>query len=142
LAARQTLTGIVTKIAEIDVLISEIATSSQEQATGPNEVNTAVNQMDRVTQQNAAMVEEATAASPNLKTETGELERLVSRFQTGEPAARLKRTQPGRHAPASNPVARAQARITAFARPGGRRSGGGAGGGRVLIDVGSGCSRS
>jgi methyl-accepting chemotaxis protein len=115
----QALTGIVTKIAEIDVLISEIATSSQEQATGLNEVNTAVNQMDQVTQQNAAMVEEATAAAANLKTEAGELERLVSRFQTGAPAARLERAQPGRHAPAANPVARAQAKIAAFARPGG-----------------------
>jgi len=115
----QALTGIVTKIAEIDVLISEIATSSQEQATGLNEVNTAVNQMDQVTQQNAAMVEEATAAAANLKTEAAELASLVARFQTGAPAARVERAQPGRHAPAANPVARAQARIAAFARPGG-----------------------
>jgi methyl-accepting chemotaxis protein len=115
----QALTGIVTKIAEIDVLISEIATSSQEQATGLNEVNTAVNQMDQVTQQNAAMVEEATAAAANLKTEAAELASLVARFQTGAPATRVERAQPGRHAPAANPVARAQARIAAFARPGG-----------------------
>jgi methyl-accepting chemotaxis protein len=65
------------------------------------------------------MVEEATAAAANLKTEAGELERLVSRFQTGAPAARLERAQPGRHVPADNPVARAQAKIAAFARPGG-----------------------
>jgi len=115
----QALTGIVGKIAEIDVLISEIATSSQEQATGLNEVNTAVNQMDQVTQQNAAMVEEATAAAANLKTEAAELASLVSRFQTGAPAARIEPAQPGRHAPAANPVARAQARVAAFARPGG-----------------------
>ena len=115
----QALTGIVGKIAEIDVLISEIATSSQEQATGLNEVNTAVNQMDQVTQQNAAMVEEATAAAANLKTEAAQLASLVSRFQTGATTARLERAQPGRHAPAANPVARAQAKIAAFARPGG-----------------------
>ena len=115
----QALTGIVTKIAEIDVLISEIATSSQEQATGLNEVNTAVNQMDQVTQQNAARVEEVTAAAANLKTESAELASLVARFQTGAPAARIERAQPGRHAPAPRPVARAQAKIAAFARPGG-----------------------
>ena len=115
----QALTGIVTKIAEIDVLISEIATSSQKQATGLNEVNTAVNQMDQVTQQNAAMVEQATAAAANLKTEAAELALLVARFQIGEPAARVERAQPGRHAPTANPVARAQAKIAAFARPGG-----------------------
>jgi methyl-accepting chemotaxis protein len=114
----QALTGIVGKIAEIDVLISEIATSSQEQATGLNEVNTAVNQMDQVTQQNAAMVEEATAAASNLRTEAAELATLVARFETGAPAARIEPAQPGRHAPARNPVARAQAKIAAFARPG------------------------
>ena len=115
----QALTGIAGKIAEIDVLIFEIATSSQEQATGLNEVNTAVNHMDQVTQQNAAMVEEATAAAANLKTEAAELASLVSRFQTGVPTARVERAQPGRHAPAANPVARAQAKIAAFVRPGG-----------------------
>ncbi|MDI1364309.1 MAG: methyl-accepting chemotaxis protein, partial [bacterium] len=84
----QALTGIVAKVAEIDTLISEIAQSSQEQATGLNQVNAAVNQMDQVTQQNAAMVEEATAAAANLRTEAGELVGLVSGFQTGEPVQR------------------------------------------------------
>ena len=79
----QVLAGIVGKVTAIDTLISEIAQSSQEQATGLNQVNSAVNQMDQVTQQNAAMVEEATAAAANLKSEAGELARLVARFETG-----------------------------------------------------------
>jgi methyl-accepting chemotaxis protein len=79
----QALSGIVSKVTQIDVLISEIAQSSQEQATGLNQVNIAVNQMDEVTQQNAAMVEEATAASVNLKAEAAVLMDLVSRFETG-----------------------------------------------------------
>jgi methyl-accepting chemotaxis protein len=79
----QALSGIVGKVSHIDTLISEIAQSSQEQATGLNQVNSAVNQMDQVTQQNAAMVEEATAAAANLRTEAGELAKLVSRFETG-----------------------------------------------------------
>ncbi|WP_299004680.1 PAS domain-containing methyl-accepting chemotaxis protein [uncultured Caulobacter sp.] len=115
----QALTGIVGKIAEIDILISEIATSSQEQATGLNEVNTAVNQMDQVTQQNAAMVEEATAAAANLKTEAGELERLVSRFQADAAVARLERPPTRGHAPAADPIARSRAKIAAFTRSSG-----------------------
>ncbi|MDI1365797.1 MAG: methyl-accepting chemotaxis protein [bacterium] len=85
------LSGIVDKITEIDILISEIAKSAQEQATGLHQVNTAVNQMDQVTQQNAAMVEEASAAANSLKTETNQLSNLVARFQThrmGEADAR------------------------------------------------------
>ncbi|MBO9547558.1 methyl-accepting chemotaxis protein [Caulobacter sp.] len=75
------LTGIVGKVAEIDALIGEIASSAQEQSVGLNQVNAAINQMDQVTQQNAAMVEEATAAAAGLKTEAGELARLVGRFR-------------------------------------------------------------
>jgi methyl-accepting chemotaxis protein len=82
----EALGGIVGKVTQIDAVISEIAKSSHEQSTGLNEVNSAVNQMDQVTQQNAAMVEQATAAASNLRNEAGQLARLVGRFQT-------KRTQ-------------------------------------------------
>ncbi|UAL11298.1 methyl-accepting chemotaxis protein [Caulobacter segnis] len=78
------LDGIVSKVGEIDGLIAEIARSSQEQATGLNQVNGAINQMDQVTQQNAAMVEETTAAASNLRTEAHELADLMKRFKTGE----------------------------------------------------------
>ncbi|WP_219319820.1 methyl-accepting chemotaxis protein [Methylovirgula sp. HY1] len=81
------LERIFTQVAEIDAIVSEIATSAQDQATGLQEVNTAVNQMDQVTQQNAAMVEESTAASHTLSQETEELTRLIGRFQVGAPAA-------------------------------------------------------
>ena len=112
----QALTGIVGKVTEIDALISEIAQSSQEQATGLNQVNTAVNQMDQVTQQNAAMVEESTAAASNLRIEAGELAGHVARFQLGGEVRRSSRPEPavaGRHAPAPNPVARERARVRA-----------------------------
>jgi methyl-accepting chemotaxis protein len=85
------LTSIVGKVAQIDLLISEMASSAQEQATGLHQVNVAVNQMDQVTQQNAAMVEEATAAAANLRSDASELERLVSRFQTnGRPRTTMR----------------------------------------------------
>jgi methyl-accepting chemotaxis protein len=112
----EALGDIVVKVAHIDQLISEIALSSQEQATGLNQVNGAVNQMDQVTQQNAAMVEEATAAAANLKAEAGELARLVSQFQVGAALARPQLVEDRRHAARANPVVQAQARVAAFAR--------------------------
>ena len=80
----EALGRIVAQVAEIDGIVGEIAASAQEQATALDEVNTAVNQMDQVTQQNAAMVEEATAASQALAKETGELARLIDQFQVGD----------------------------------------------------------
>ncbi len=59
------------------------------QATALAEVNTAINQMDQVTQQNAAMVEESTAASHSLTQEAEELLSLISRFQTGAAPAQM-----------------------------------------------------
>ncbi|MDP3868861.1 MAG: globin-coupled sensor protein [Phenylobacterium sp.] len=81
------LHSIVTKVAEIDTVISAISASAQEQATGLAEVNSAVNQMDQVVQQNAAMVEESTAAAHSMKAETGELAQLMAGFRTGVPRA-------------------------------------------------------
>jgi methyl-accepting chemotaxis protein len=54
---------IVAQVAKLNDLIAEIAASAREQATGLDQVNNAVNQMDQVTQQNAAMVEQTTAAT-------------------------------------------------------------------------------
>jgi methyl-accepting chemotaxis protein len=63
------------------------------------------------------MVEEATAAAANLKSEAAELSRLVGQFRTGAaaPTRRLELVQQDRHAPARNPVAQAQNRLKAFA---------------------------
>lgn len=103
----EVLGAIVGRVTEIDKLVAEIALSSQEQATGLNQVNTAVNQMDQVTQQNAAMVEEATAAATSLKNETVGLSSLIGRFQLD--AAKGGASQ--RQAPSRNPVHAAQARV-------------------------------
>src|SRR5690606_16908682 len=80
------LQKIVTQVGEITALVSEIAASAREQSTGLAEVNMAVNQMDQVTQQNAAMVEQSTAASHNLAQEAEELGRLVAQFRLGSSA--------------------------------------------------------
>ncbi len=104
---------IVTKVAEIDALVSEIAASAQEQAVGLSQVNTAVNQMDQVTQQNAAMVEESTAATHTLRNEAADLIRLVSAFRIGAPSAM-------RSAPRSAPSPRPSASAPALKTMGGR----------------------
>ncbi|MEO8113387.1 MAG: HAMP domain-containing methyl-accepting chemotaxis protein [Phenylobacterium sp.] len=69
------------QVLDIDTVVSEIAASAAEQATGLAEVNIAITQMDTTTQQNAAMVEQATAAAHSLTQETDELVRLVGRFE-------------------------------------------------------------
>ncbi|OLP45533.1 methyl-accepting chemotaxis protein [Rhizobium oryziradicis] len=74
------LRAIEVHVTTINGLMDAIATSSREQSVGLSEVNTAVNQMDQVTQQNAAMVEETSAASASLAQESARLQQLVSRF--------------------------------------------------------------
>jgi len=64
--------------------LDAIATSAKEQSVGLGEVNTAVNQMDQVTQQNAAMVEESTAASAALASEVERLRGRIQQFQLGD----------------------------------------------------------
>ena len=68
-------------VSEMHGLVTEIVASAREQATALSEVNTAINQMDQVTQQNAAMVEETTAASHNLAREAEGLAGMVARFR-------------------------------------------------------------
>jgi len=82
------------QVERVNHLVGEIAASAQEQATGLQQVNTAVNQMDQVTQQNAAMVEESTAASHSLSGEAAELAKLVAQFQTGATARPHSTTKP------------------------------------------------
>ena len=98
----ETLDQILVQVAEINELVGEIASSSKEQSMGLAEVNQAVNQMDQVTQQNAAMVEQSTAASHALASEAAELERLVGRFQVGAQVHELRQPAPSR--PVSRPT--------------------------------------
>ena len=84
------LTRVVTKIGDANSLVDEIAQGAQTQAENLKQVNAAVASMDNVTQQNAAMAQEATAAARILATEADELATLVTRFRfnaTRQPAA-------------------------------------------------------
>jgi methyl-accepting chemotaxis protein len=71
------------RIAAINSRISDIADSAQSQALRLQQVNHAVGDMDKMTQQNAAMVEESNAAARSLADEASELARLVQTFETG-----------------------------------------------------------
>ncbi len=87
------LDRIVGRIGGIGELVATIAAGADQQAQGLQQVNTAVAEMDSVTQQNAAMVEESTAAARSLAAEAEALARHVARFRLAveraapEPAA-------------------------------------------------------
>ncbi|MEO0399374.1 MAG: methyl-accepting chemotaxis protein [Pseudomonadota bacterium] len=84
--AGEALEKIVSSIADISTRVHHLASSAQEQSTGVEEINVAMNQIDQVTQQNAAMVEQPTAASHSLSQEADRLISLVGAFNTGSPA--------------------------------------------------------
>ena len=82
--AGEALNQIVGSVSNISVHVSEIAVSANEQSTGLAEINKSINQLDQVTQQNAAMFEETTAASHALTKEAETLSDTMSQFTTGE----------------------------------------------------------
>jgi methyl-accepting chemotaxis protein len=116
------LDRIVGQVDRLNGVISGIASSTTEQSTGMHEINTAVNQMDQVTQQNAAMVEQSTAASHHLLGQADELSELIGKFQTGAEAGTMRPSRP----PARKPVlvaTRPAAKGPAPARPAPARPG-------------------
>jgi len=78
--AGSALARIVDRVTEISSLVSDIASGAREQSVGLAEVNIGVTQLDQVTQHNAAMVEESTAASLALKQEAAGMATLVAQF--------------------------------------------------------------
>ena len=77
----EALGSIIERVSNIDALVSSIASGSREQSSGLGEINIGMSQLDQVTQQNAAMVEEATAAATTLRTEAAGLTHVVGRFK-------------------------------------------------------------
>lgn len=91
----QTLAEIVDSVKRVTDIIAEISAASQEQASGIDQVNKAVMQMDQSTQQNAALVEEATSASQSMKQQAGTLLEQVAFFKTDEDGVgRVSRVTP------------------------------------------------
>jgi methyl-accepting chemotaxis protein len=72
---------VVSSVQKVSALVAEIAAASQEQSQGVGQVSDTVQQLEKVTQQNAAMVEEATAASANLDEQAQTMTRAVASFK-------------------------------------------------------------
>ena len=84
--AGATMGKVVDSVRQVTTIVAEISLASQEQSTGIAEVGTAVSQMDQSTQQNAALVEEATAAAQSLQQQAAELAEVVAGFRLGDAA--------------------------------------------------------
>jgi methyl-accepting chemotaxis protein len=79
--AGDTMDEVVRSVKRVTDIMSEIAAASTEQSTGIEQVNTAVAQMDQVTQQNAALVEQATAAAQAMADQADSLKAAVAMFR-------------------------------------------------------------
>ena len=115
----QALGKIVASVQQVSQIVSEIAAASREQSAGIEQVNKAVTSMDEVTQQNAALVEEAAAAAQALMEEARSLDVLMTKYRVGEERAvhapraaaaparpAVERRSPGR--PFTKPAAKAR----------------------------------
>jgi phage-related tail protein len=79
--AGQTMSEIVGSVQRVSDIIGEITAAAGEQSDGIGQVNVAVNQLDQMTQQNAALVEESTAAAESLKDQANRLAQVVAVFR-------------------------------------------------------------
>ena len=85
--AGATMSEIVESIRQVTTIMADITVASVEQTSGIEEINLAITQMDEVTQQNAALVEEAAAAAQSLMDQAANLSQVVSHFNTGNNGA-------------------------------------------------------
>jgi len=129
----QTLEQIVMSVKKVSDIVAEIAAASREQSSGIEQVNKAVMQMDEMTQQNAALVEQATAASQSMADQARELTVMMGKYQVSDssvgmpvsraptPKAEVKvmpeRRGPNRPFSAKPPAPRAAVPKAAAARP-------------------------
>jgi len=87
--AGQTMSEVVTSVNRVSHIIGEIASATKEQSAGIAQVNVAVGDLDKVTQQNASLVEESTAASESLQVLARDMVDAVSVFTLAERAPAL-----------------------------------------------------
>lgn len=110
------LDEIVGRVIQVDSNVSAIVDASREQATGLKEVNTAVNTIDQGTQQNAAMVEETSAAAAGLANEANALFELLSHFKIGDAVQSRRSTATvaklAAPRPEANPVRQMTAKVS------------------------------
>ncbi len=90
----ETLEQLVAAVKKVSDIIAEISAASAEQASGIDQVGRAVTQMDELTQQNAALVEEAAAASHTLADSSGALNEMMNRYRVTAGAVAAAATRP------------------------------------------------
>ncbi|MGV7207265.1 methyl-accepting chemotaxis protein [Oxalobacteraceae bacterium A2-2] len=109
--AGATMQDVVGSVRRVTDIMAEIMMASREQSAGIEQINQAVMQMDDVTQQNAALVEEAAAAAQAMQVQVNNLNQAVGAFRTGQalpvalPAAPARAALPGKSAPRLAPAA-------------------------------------
>ena len=92
--AGQTMGQVVASVQQLATIMSEITVASREQSAGIGEINTAVTHMDTMTQQNAALVEQAAAAAESLQEQAVDLAQAVGMFRLGDTVADSEPVRP------------------------------------------------
>jgi methyl-accepting chemotaxis protein len=109
--AGATMDEIVASVRRVTDIMSEITIASNEQESGIGQINIAITEMDNVTQQNAALVEEAAAAAGSLQEQAASLSEIVSVFKLD--AAHIVRAAKAQLAPRTSVVAKPATRLAA-----------------------------
>lgn len=102
--AGRTMDEVVGSIKRVTDIMSEITAASQEQSQGIEQVNQAVTQMDEVTQQNAALVEQAAAASESMEEQAVAMADVVARYKLSDEPVQVRSSQSAKPAPARLPA--------------------------------------
>lgn len=123
-AAGETIDDVVVNFAEVAKLVTDIANASREQSAGIEQVTQAVGQMDEVTQQNAALVEQAAAAAESLEEQARGLVKSVAMFKLNDGGRR--RLPSIALAAAPRPAAKKPVSRPALAKPASKKPAGAA----------------
>jgi methyl-accepting chemotaxis protein len=111
--AGKTMEQIVSSVRRVTDIMADISAANEEQSSGIEQVNRAITQMDEATQQNAALVEEASSATESLKEQAARLAEAVAVFRLEEVAAGSGAAAPRRLQPASPKNPRLAASVAA-----------------------------
>ncbi len=103
-SAGKTMEEIVSSVKRVTDIMAEISAASQEQSGGIEQVNSAVTQMDKITQQNAALVEQAAASAKSMEEQTTALSEMVAVFKVGEEHRAFRSGAIARPMPTGNPI--------------------------------------
>ncbi len=115
--AGSTMDDVVASVKRVTDIMSDITSASSEQSMGIDQVNIAITQMDQVTQQNAALVEQAAAAASSMQDEAARLADVASSFRLGNDMASMLSAAPARRTSSTPPLAARPAQAPRPSRP-------------------------